>query len=245
MLRKDFIQFISDDLTSSGSIPVSLNEKEISRIIDKELNWLWQEWNQAYEESWCVMHPAAFNTPEFKAARSIQLPKCVLGIKEFREINDGGRLFGINDPLLSIDRIQAADLYLSPWNSSDTVMNRTIQFSYWDLLRGYSLTHISFNFNPNTHKIVVTGRDPKRPVLIRAFTKIPEENMFDDPLVQRWIIAKCQINLARILGLFQTNLVGGVTINYDLFKSIGEAEITELKEKIKGDNANSWFITVC
>ncbi len=243
MLKNDFIKFISDDLTASGAIPVSLNDNEISRIIDKELNWLYQEWNQSFEETWCVINQHMFQTPEFKAARSIQLPSCVLGIKEFREINDGGRLFGIADPLLSIDRITAADMYLSPWSSSDTVMYRTIQFSYWDLLRGYTLTNISYSFNPNTHKIVVTGRTPVRPVLIRAFTKIPEENMYDDPLVQRWIIAKCKISMARILGTFTVNLIGGVTVNADMWKTEGNEEIAELKDKIKSDNVPSWFLT--
>ena len=244
MTKQDFIKFISDDLTASGSIPVSLNYNEISRIIDKELNWLYQEWNQSFEETWAIMSPHMFKTEEFKAARSIQLPKCVLGIKEFREINDGGRLFGIADPLLSIDRITAADMYLSPWSASDTVLHRTVQFSYWDLLRGYSLTNISYSFNPNTHKIIVSGRTPSRPVLIRAYTKIPAENMFEDSLVQRWIIAKCKISMARILGTFTVNLIGGVTVNASMWKDEGNEEIVELKEKIKGDNAPSWFLTV-
>lgn len=243
MTRNDFIKFISDDLTASGSIPVSLNDHEISRIIDKELNWLYQEWNQSSEQSWTIINPAAFRTEEFKAARSIQLPKCVLCIKEFREINDGGRLFGISDPLLSIDRITAADMYLSPWSSSDTVMYRTVQFSYWDLLRSYTLTDISYTFNPNTHRIVVTGRTPIKPVIIKAFVRIPEENMFEDPLVQRWIIAKCKISMARILGTFTVNLIGGVTVNANMWKEEGQDELTDLKEKIKGDNAPCWFLT--
>jgi hypothetical protein len=244
MLKKDFIKFISDDLTASGSIPVSLNDNEIERIIDKELAWLYQEWNQAFMETWCIMDPSAFNTIEFKNSRIVQLPKCVLGIKEFREINDGGRLFGLADPLLSIDRVAAADFYLSPWSASDTLVHRSIQYSYWDLLRSYTLTHVSYTFNPNTHQLVVTGRTPKRPVIIRAFTKIPEENMYEDALVQRWIIAKCKVSMASILGTFTVNLIGGISINADMWRSEGTEELSELKEKIKGDNACNWFMTV-
>lgn len=243
MLKKDFIKLVLDDITVSGSIPISLSEAEIERLINKELPWLYQEWNQAFQETWTIMDPAAFQSKEFKAARAIQLPPCVLGIKEFREINDGGRLFGINDPLLGIDRLAAADYWLMPWSSGDTLVYRTIQYSYWDLLRGFSLRDISFQFNPNTHKIIVTGRTPNSPVLIKAYTKIPEENMYDDPLVQRWIIAKAKINVARVIGTFTANLIGGISINSDMWKSEGEAEIQELKDKIKSDNVCNWFLT--
>ena len=79
---RDFIKLVLDDVTVSGSIPISLSEAEIERLINKELPWLYQEWNQAFQETWTIMSPAAFKTPEFKAARAIQLPPCVLGIKE-------------------------------------------------------------------------------------------------------------------------------------------------------------------
>ena len=120
MTRQEFVQFISDDLTASGSIPVNLNTKEIERIIDAEKEWVFREWRDSFEEKWTVLPPQTFNTPEFKASRTIQLPDCVLAIKEFREIKDGGRLFGISDPEFSMDRVMAADLWLSPF-SSDTI----------------------------------------------------------------------------------------------------------------------------
>lgn len=243
MLEKDFISLVADDLTASGSIPVSLNEKEIIRIAKKEAEWIYHEWNEAFEETWTIVRPHLFALNDFKSNRTIQLPSCVLGIKEFREINDGGRLFGIADPMFSIDRVMAADMYMSPWSSSDTITYRTIQFSYWDLLRSYTLTDISFEFNPNTHKLKITGRTPNKPVLIRAYTKIPIENLYDDPLFQRWVIAKCKISMGRILGTFTVNLVGGVSVNADMWKSEGQEELTELKEKMKTDNAPSWFLT--
>lgn len=245
MLEKDFIQLVSDDITASGSIPVSLNENEIIRIAKKEAEWFYHEWNEAFEETWTIIHPNMFRTRDFLSARSIQLPECVLGIKEFREINDGGRLFGIADPAFSLDRVVAADMYLSPWSSSDTVTYRTIQYSYWDLLRSYILTDISFDFNPNTHKLKVTGRTPDRAVLIRAYTKIPLENLYNDPLFQRWVIAKCKISMGRILGTFTVNLIGGVTVNADMWKSEGQDELTDLKDKIKSDNVPCWFLTGC
>ena len=46
-----------------------------------------------------------------------------------------------------------------------------------------------------------------------------------------------------ILGTFTLNLIGGVTVNADMWKSEGQEELSELKEKMKSDNACDWFIS--
>lgn len=242
MTRDEFIQFISDDLTASGSIPVSLNTKEIERIIDAEKEWVFREWRDSFEEKWTVLPPQTFKTQEFKASRTIQLPDCVLAIKEFREIKDGGRLFGISDPEFSMDRVMAADLWLSPF-SSDTITYRTIQWSFWDLTKSFQLNEIQYKFNVNTHRLNVLGRTPDSGVLIRCLCKIEDSRLFEDPIFRRWVIAKCKISMARILGTFTLNLIGGITVNADMWKSEGQEELTELKEKMKSDNACDWFIS--
>ena len=116
MTKQELIKLVVDDLTVSGSLKLSLNEDEISRIIDVEKNMAYRDWRDAVELKMAVMNPAVFRTKEFKESRTIQLPECVWGIHELREIKDGSRLFGINDPDLSMDRIMASDLYLSPFS---------------------------------------------------------------------------------------------------------------------------------
>ena len=49
--------------------------------------------------------------------------------------------------------------------------------------------------------------------------------------------------MGRILGTFTLNLIGGVTVNADMWKSEGQEELTELKGKMKSDNACDWFIS--
>jgi hypothetical protein len=79
-------------------------------------------------------------------------------------------------------------------------------------------------------------------LIILTLNKIAPEDLYEDPLVRKWVIAKSKISLARILGFFNYQLVGSVTINYADIKSEGKEELEEMKKKIEGDNASDWFI---
>jgi hypothetical protein len=240
MTKEELIQLISDDLTASGSIKLNLNTDEISRIIDVEKEMMHRDWRDTVELKYAVMNPQAFHTAEFKASRTIQLPSCVYGIDEFREIKDGGRLFGLNDPDLRLERVMASDLWLSPF-SSDVITSRTISYSWFDLSRSFTLTDIQFRFNINTHRINVIGHDPIAPVLIRAYVAIDDADLYDDYYAQRWFIAKCKCQLHRVLKTFEYNTIGGVSIT-SMYGEQGQAELEKIQEYMKGQDTADWFL---
>lgn len=242
MTKPDLIQQINDDISSSCSLPYSLPEKEIERIIDKEMRFLYREYRELLEDRIYVINKKYYATEEWKNTRTFQMNKCTEGIKKVTEMTNGNRVFGINDPDLSFDRLMASDLYLTPL-SSDQITYRTIQWSFWDLARSYNLVDINHDFNPNTHRLRITGRTPTDSLFVLAMDHIPEEDAYEDTVVFEWMIAKAKISLGRILGAFNYNLVGGVTINFDLWKSEGQEKITELTEKIKSDDVPDWFLS--
>jgi hypothetical protein len=137
----------------------------------------------------------------------------------------------------------AADLYLTPL-SSDQITYRTVQWSFWDLARQYNLKDINHHFNINTKRLIITGRDPVESLWVTTLNQIPEEDLYDDPLFLKWVIAKCKIQLARILGTFNMTLIGGVQINYNDIRAEGKEELTELTEKIKTDSTADWFMII-
>ena len=100
----------------------------------------------------------------------------------------------------------------------------------------YDLHDIQFSFNELTHKITLLGRIPRNDIYVEAISTIPESSYWEDIMVQRWIIAKCKIQIARILGLFSTTQVGSTQFNIDSYKTEGEAEIAELKEYFNNIN---------
>ena len=241
MTKQELIKLISDDLTASGNINLDLDEKEISRIIDVEKKMAYRDWRDAVELKYAVMSPYAFRTEEFRKSRTIQLPDCVMGIDEFREMKDGSRLFGINDPDLSIQRVMGSDLWLSPF-SSDVITTRTISYSWFDLARSFTLIDIQFRFNINTHRIHVIGHDPIAPVVIRAYIAIDDADLFEDYYFQRWCIAKCKCQMHRILKTFEYNVIGGVNIT-SMYGEQGTQELTDIKEYQKGQDPPDYFIS--
>lgn len=240
MTKQELIKLIVDDLTVSGSLKLSLNEDEISRIIDVEKNMAYRDWRDAVELKMAVMSPAAFRTEEFKKSRTIQMSDCVWGIHELREIKDGQRLFGIADPDLNMDRIMASDLWLSPFDST-TITTRSISYSWYDLARSFTLIDLSFRFNINTHRLFVYGHEPQAPVYIRAYVGIEESALYDDYYFQRWCIAKSKQQIHRVLKTFEYTTIGGVNIT-SMYGEQGDKEIQEIKEYIKGQDQPDWFL---
>lgn len=241
MTKQELIEWIKDEITVSGKLALDqIDDKEIDRIIENEKAYVHREWRDTVELKMAVISPAAFRTEEFKKSRIIQLPDCVFGIDEFREIKDGSRLFGINDPDLRLERVMGSDLWLSPF-SSDVITSRTISYSWFDLARSFTLVDISFKFNINTHRIAVIGHDPLAPVFIRAYVAIDDADLYEDPYFRKWVCAKCKMQAHRILKTFETNLIGGTTISTILYDE-GTKEKEEVLEAIKGNDVPDYFL---
>ena len=240
MTKDEFIQNIVDELTISGSLNVQVNTKEIERIINNEKRKVFRDWRDTVQLSVGVIPVERFRTPEFRTSRTIQMPDCVWGIQEFREIKDGSRLFGINDPDLRMERVFGSDLWLSPF-SSDVIATRTISYSWFDLARSFTLVDINFDFNINTKKVIVLGHDPIAPVLCRVFTQIPDDKLFDDYYFYKLIAGRAMTQTHRVLKTFEVTLVGGVQIG-QYFMEIGKEYLDEVKEYIKNQQNPDWFI---
>ena len=241
MTKQELIDEVKGEITASLALPFSPPDKEIERIIDLESRHLYREYRDAAYSRWYILDKKYYNTTAWTNTRTFQLPECVLGIKVVYELTSGQRVFGIHDPDLQFDRLMAADLYLTPL-SSDQITYRTIQWSFWDLSRAFNLRDIQTSFNLNTKRLTIIGRDPTESLFVTTMDRIPTEDFYEDPLVIKWMIAKAKMSLARILGTFNYNLLGNVTINYDMWRSEGAEELAELKEKISTDNTPDWFM---
>jgi hypothetical protein len=241
MNKSELVQEIKDAITASCALPYSPPDNEIERIIDLQMKYLYREYRELIYDRIYIVGKATWYTQEFIDSRTIQMNKCTEGVKKVVENTAGNRVFGINDPDMKFDRLMASDLYLTPL-SSDQITYRTIQWSFWDLARGFNLRDINHDFNPNTHRLAITGRTPEESLLVLALDHIPVEDAYSDPIVIRWMIAHAKLSLARILGTFNYQLAGNVTINFDAYRSEGQEEITELKDYIINTSPPDWFL---
>jgi len=239
MTREELIELINNEITASGALPYSIPAREAERIVDQALNWFYINYGPAVETQYYVIQRQWFSDPEFKKTRSILLPDCVVSVFECREISGGGRL-GTIDRDFSDNRLLAAEIYLAPFASDDLVL-RTAQYSYWDLTKAFILERVRYDFNPNTHRLKILGRDPRKNLFINTYVKIQENKLYDDWFFQRYVTAQGKISLGRILGMFQFNLPGGITIDGSKMTDEGKEEIEQLKTKIDEENSPDWF----
>ena len=239
MTRSELMELVKDELTGSCALPYSIPDREMERIINQALNWFYLNYQYAVETQYYVVNKQDFADKEFTKTRSVLLPNCVIAVVEVKEINGGSRL-GTIDKDFSDNRLIASELFLSPFQSDDLVL-RTAQYSYWDLTQAFFLERLSYDYNQNTKRMKILGRNPKKNVFIQTMVKIEESNLYDDWIFQRYVTAQSKISLGRILGFFQYNLPGGVAVNADSIKEEGKEELAEIKEKIDSDATTDWF----
>jgi hypothetical protein len=235
MTRGEFLLQLKDEIRGTCALPYSIPDKEINRIIDQARKYFYRNYREAVESQYYVIPVAEFSKPEFKANRSILMPDCVVSVYECKEISGGGRLFTI-DADFADNRLIAAELFLSPFQSDDLVM-RTAQYAYWDLAQAFFLDILRFDFNRNTHKLKIKGRNPTKNVFLQTYVSIPEEDLFEDWFFIRYCTAQVKIALGRILGFFEYQLPGGVSINSGDIKSEGQDELDKILQQIDDENS--------
>jgi hypothetical protein len=239
MTRAELIEMVNNEITGSCSLPYSVPEREMERVIDQALNWFYVNYGPAVETQYYVITKDWFQQEDFRKTRSILMPDCVISVYEIREIQGAGRL-GTIDADFYDNRLLAAELFLSPFASDDLVL-RAAQYSYWDLTQAFILERVSYDFNRNTKRLKIIGRNPKRNCAVQTYVKIEENKLYDDWFFQRWVTAQAKISLGRILGFFTFNLPGGVQVNADTIKEEGKEELEQIKQRIDDENSPDWF----
>lgn len=240
MTEKSLIQEIQNEISLACALPYALPEAEVVRIINRAKEWFFPNYQWAVEEKLIAIPKEIFDHPNFTSTRIIQMPDCVVSVYELREVTGIG-ILGTPDRDFSDSKLLGAEIFLSPFQG-DNLVYRTAMYSYFDLAKAYLLETIAYKYNRNTRRVTVLGRNPFRDCFIRAAVKIPDESLYDDEIFVRYCLAQAKINLGRILQLFNYNLPGGVTINFDTTKQDGIAEMEAIKTQIDGESTADWFI---
>lgn len=240
MTRAELIADINDEITFSGMLPYSLPEKEIKRIIDIDARFFYDNWRHAVKSQYLLLPKEMFQTPEFKNGRTILLPDCVAFVTECKEAK-GASIFATIDRDFSEQKFIGSEIYLTPF-MGESIMYRTIMFSFLDLTRGLILDTVAYDHNKNDNTLGIVGRTPKTDIVLKVLKKIDEDKLYEDELFQRHVRARARVRLAHMLQTFNYQLPGDVTINYQNMVATAEKELDEVKAMIKGENTTDWML---
>ena len=182
--------------------------------------------------------------PQFKKERSITLPECVFSVfsvKKLRE--DFGRSMTFDGTAdFGIERLFLSDS-VSLGQGTENLMYYTLNM-YWLDVASHIINHtISFNYNRNTHKLFFPGQKPDRDCVLHVYNKLPVDMLMRDELFFRYVVAKCKMQLSRVIGTFDFNLPGGIKINFDLIRSEGESALEKIEEELKSEEGMDFFFT--
>lgn len=239
MTEHELIQDIHNEITFSGMLPYSLPEKEIKRIIGIDERYFYDNWRHAVEQRYLLLPLDLFTNDIFKKNRQIQLPDCIQFVTDAREAK-GGSIFATLDRDFSEQKFIGSEVYLTPF-IGESIMYRTIIFSFLDLTKALVLDTIAYDYNKNTKFFTVQGRTPGTPVVLKVMKKIDRDKLFEDELFQRYTRAHAKVRLAQMLNTFDFPLPGETKINYQTMSQQAEKEMENVLAMMKGENTPDWM----
>jgi hypothetical protein len=239
MTELELIEDINNEITYSGALPYSLPKKEIQRIIEIDARFFYDNWRHAVESKYLLLPTDLFNNATFRKFRQIQLPDCVQFVVDFKEAK-GGSIFATIDRDFAENKFIGSEIYLTPF-IGESIMYRTVLFSFLDLTKSLMIDSIAYDYNKNTKLLGVVGRTPKTAAVIKVWKKIDKDKLFEDELFQRYVRAHSKVRLAHMLQTFNYTLPGDITLNYQSIVATAEKEMEKVETMMKGENTPDWI----
>tara|TARA_R110001592_G_scaffold120545_3_gene325011 strand:- start:88882 stop:89724 length:843 start_codon:yes stop_codon:yes gene_type:complete len=261
------IKEINEELTIACQIPFTVPKKEIARIVVKAKKYFYKIYEDSIEEMYIALPKSSFSKSTFKegintAAEQltvtnlnstrgiIKMPNRVFSVYNVFEMTrfsgeDGGfgtRGFSSGDSDFSIDKFIYSDSY-GAGLGSENLMYYVVNELFLDSARQVLQQQISYKYNRLTHNFRFMGELPTNSVVFHVGVKILDCDLFQDEMFLRYCVAQAKISLSRILGTFNYNLPGNITLNYDLIRSEGQEDVAAIVEEIKSDEGTDYFFT--
>lgn len=244
MTQDEFISNIQQELSVACALPFTVPVPEIERIIKYSADWFYKKYEDSVEERYYIIPTTLFKTDQYKKDRTVTMPDCVFSIFQLKKLKeDFARSMSFDGTAdFGIERLFLSDS-VSLGQGTENLMYYTLNM-YWLDTASHIINHtISFNYNRNSHRLFFGGETPNRDCVALCYVKLPIEHLMTDEIFYRYVVAKCKVQLSRILGTFNFNLPGNIQINYDLIRSEGTEEITKIEEEIKSEEGMDFFLT--
>lgn len=246
----EFIMRVQAEVTTSCALPFPLPADRIPEFILQAAQWFWANDDWSGEERYYVI-PNSEICKGNKLNKIVQLPKQILGVHGCFRLNDSLRYGPMGD--FSIERMMMSS-YANlggMGNVGGGFGQPSTGYTLQDVVAGlYEIDTfnqmlnppLTYNFNQNSHKLVILGDLGYSDLLIQCYKRCRIQDMYDNYYFFRLVTVFCRRALSMIYGTYEFKLPGGVTINYSSIKDAADADFEEVKEYVERNRSNAYFM---
>jgi len=253
-----FLDEIADELTGACMIPINLPKKEVLNIMKRAKKWFYKNYEYSVKENYYRIPVSVFDTAYFKQHRALHLPDAgvdgggmVYSIYGLYDLASGWNSPGSGMDLrfesgadFALERMLFRNVYDGDGGArgAEELQFYVINQSLVDLSRQIMENPISFHYSQLTGELKFMGDTPKGDVILELYETIPDCALYSDEIFFRYVSAKVKQSLGAKLGVFKFSLPGNVEFDYSEIKSMGDEELSEVIEEIKGDEGVDWMM---
>lgn len=237
MTIEELIDSIQQELTVGCRLPRILDPIEIRRIVEKRSEpYFYKNYSYAVQKTYYYLDKKVFTIDEFTRYGYITLPCEIQNVTWIFPTSDKSLYeLGINAPNLSVNFGVTNQPYVSSYLSTIGELGtyKTIMDGFSDMLNQLTKTTFKYDFNENNNRLnFLTSTDKVGSFIIEAYSRIEAECLYDDELFQRYVAAQCKLQISNLLGMFNFNLPGGVSIEPSRLESQADKEMDKVEEEI-------------
>ena len=253
-----FLDELADDLTGACMVPINLPKKEVMNIVKRAKKWFYKNYEYSMKENYYHIPKEVFDSEYFKNHRALHMPgpDPVSGGGEVYSIYGvydlGSSFHGSGSGLdlrfqsgsdFALDRMLFRNAYegSGPAETAEELQYYVVNQSMLDLTRQILENPLSFHYSQLTGELKFMGDTPKSDVILELYETIPDCALYSDEIFFRYCSAKIKQSLGAKLGIFKFAMPGNVEFDYDAIKSMGDEELAEVVEEIKGDEGVDWM----
>lgn len=252
-----FLDEIADEITGACMVPVNLPQREIINIIKRARKWFYKNYEYSVQENFYHVPHEVFESEYFKKHRALHLPGAredgageVFSIFGLWDLSSGWQNAGSSldfrfsaEGDFTLDRMLFKNAYegSGPAEFAEQLQYYVVNRSLMDLSRQILENPITFNYVQLTGEVKFMGDTPKGDAIFQVYETIENCALYNDEIFFRYVSAKIKQALGTKLGIFKFALPGNVDFDYDAIKSMGDEELAEIKEEIKGDEGVDWM----
>ncbi|AFF28261.1 gp263 [Sphingomonas phage PAU] len=251
-----FMTFIQSEISEDGQIPFEYPLESMPKVIKKCALFFYTEYDLAVQEEWLMIKYSDIR--DTNQNQSIRLPDDIQNVYELKVINQNscmacgnmakfapwGMLSYMSGPMngsySSISR-QRSTMFNNLYDREMGFQEGLIRMFEVQQYESLFTKGVRFNYNQNTHKLLIQGAY-NGDLVLSVFKRIPPEDLYNDRLFIEYVTAACLMRVKRIINSFDFQYPGNVKLNVDEITADAKERFDKVEDYIKETSNGSDLI---